>query len=344
MQRRRIWFNKGFSGNHNLIQALRAHPQASDLEVLSSHTDPTAVSLVGAHESFIEPKLLAEDYVDYCLEVCRTRRIDVLVAGKQMTHLADARERFLELGTRVLVAADGDTMRHFDDKEAFLNAFDRSIVDVPDYRAVRTLAEFDAAVEALGGVQAGLCFKPARGIFGSGFRILTADDDLDALLGGDTLQLSLRAARALFGSRARFRSVLVMRYAEGVERSVDVLAHRGELVRCVTRRKTGQGAQLLEDYPRGLEIARELTRRYGLSGIYNFQLKDLAGEPRLLEINPRPSGGLNVAMASGLNYPYWAVRLELGEADPSEVPAPRSGLRVAQLSAAVPVGLPVEAV
>ena len=43
-------------------------------------------------------------------------------------------------------------------------------------------------------------------------------------------------------------------------------------------------------------------------------------------------------MASGLNFPLWAVRLVSGQCAPSDVPAPRTGARVSQISQALVIG------
>jgi carbamoylphosphate synthase large subunit len=50
-----------------------------------------------------------------------------------------------------------------------------------------------------------------------------------------------------------------------------------------------------------------------LDYIFNIQVKFNQGLPKLLEINPRMSGGLYFSCLSGVNFPYLAVRLLLGE-------------------------------
>jgi biotin carboxylase len=120
-----------------------------------------------------------------------------------------------------------------------------------------------------------------------------------------------------------------MEYLPGPERSVDALAENGELVGAVVRRK-GSGWQQIEDNPRLVEVVRRLAARLGLTGLFNTQFRDAGGEPHLLEINPRMSGGLPLTFRSGLNLPLWAVRLALGTATAAEVPAPRTGFRVPQ--------------
>ena len=80
------------------------------------------------------------------------------------------------------------------------------------------------------------------------------------------------------------------------------------------------------------ELARRLTRHFGLTGVYNIQLREMAGVNYLLEINGRMSGGLHFAHFSGLNFPYWAIQLLLGRCCPEDVPVPRTGLRVGEVS------------
>ncbi len=62
----------------------------------------------------------------------------------------------------------------------------------------------------------------------------------------------------------------------------------------------------------------------------------------MLEINARASGGLRYSMAAGVNFASLAARLALGEVRAQDVPAGRTGLRVAEVKTAVVLegGLP----
>lgn len=332
----RVWYNKSFSGTYHSISALAGGDPS--IEVVASHTGESAM-LEPAHERFLEPKhLVGRAYVDWAIETAKARRIDVFVPGKEAVRVAGAKAELEANGTRVLVAASPEVIAHLHDKLAFYAAFDPSIAPVLEYRAVSTLEEFDAACEELsrGGM---ICMKPARGVFGHGFRVLVQGEDLDRMLEGDQVRMSMEQARRLLGSRERFPTLLVMRYAGGAERSIDCLGWNGELVAGVVRKKqSGTSVQLLEHNPGALQVAAKIAAAYGLTGIFNVQLKDHGGASYILEINPRASGGLHVAMASGLNYPLWAIRMLLGLARPGDVPAPRTGLRVSQISEAVVIG------
>lgn len=331
----RVWFNKSFSGTVHLVRALKS----AGAYVLASHTGASAM-LVDADQQLIEDRgLSGEAYVRWALEMAVHHRIDVLVPGKEANKLAQARALFGARGVKLLIAAEPEVLSLLADKARFYAGFDPSICAVLPFRVVTTVDEFSVACAELG-AEGPICMKPVRGVFGQGFRSLVTSQSLERLLEGDLTSLSRTEAERIFSSSGpKFRPMLVMRYAGGAERSIDCLGHQGELVRAVMRRKqSGSSVQVLEDNPQATEIARRATAAYGLTGIYNVQTKDVGGVPHILEINPRASGGIQVAMTSGLNFPLWSVKLLMGLATPAEVPVPRTGLQVAQISAPVVVG------
>ena len=105
----------------------------------------------------------------------------------------------------------------------------------------------------------------------------------------------------------------------------------------VRRKSNGaEPGQWIEDHPAVLEWCARLTEHFKLTGLYNIQFKeDSLGNPLLLEINPRMSGGLAMACMAGVNFPLWAARLAMGSAAPNEVPQPRTGFRVCMANRAV---------
>lgn len=336
-----LWFNKSLSSTFNVIETLReaAAAHGGSFHILCSHTqaEVPAARLADAFE--VEPKGLGEmAYVDWCLDLARRHQVDLFWPGKNARAVAAAGERFTALGTRLLAAADPATLQLLEDKGALFRALGPDRDFLPDWEIVNNRVGFDAAYDRLRQRHPVVCFKPAVSVFGLGFHIITEGGGaLWRLLHGDVLRLGLDEVRRLFDRQPRFRDVMVMQYLPGRERSIDCLGVAGELVRCVVRRKpTGsEGGQLLEDNPALADLASQLTRHLGLNGVYNIQFRDSDRGPRLLEINPRMSGGLHYACLSGLAFPYWAVRLVLGTARPEDVPVPRTGFRVGQVTRAV---------
>ena len=344
-----IWFNHNFSSTAQLIQSLRAE---GGYTVTASHKRADAVMLSAADKRVLEPNATSDSreeevaaYLMWALDVCQDHQIDVLIPERYKGELARSRARFEEVGTRLLVAAEPDVLELVEDKAALYASLPPGLVPIPLHRVVKTAAELDGALEELkyapDNSNCRLCVKPVEGIFASGFRVL------------GEVRLSHLLRNALIISPAHLRDLmlrvetesreptplLVMQYLAGDERSVDCLGHEGELVRCVVRRKGNGSAQVLEDSPGITRMAAALTETLNLTGVYNIQFKDDGnGTPYLLEVNSRASGGLPMAMLSGLNFYHWALQRLTGGCGPGDVPEPRTGLRVAMGSVALALG------
>lgn len=156
--------------------------------------------------------------------------------------------------------------------------------------------------------------------------------EIDFLFSENTTDLTRRAARETLAGVARFQDLLVMEYLEGPEYSIDCLAQDGRLIRATVRKKPGRagGAQLLEENSALYDLARSLTKRLQLRSLFNIQARCSGGVPKLLEINARMAGGIYFSCLSGVNYPYWALRLAKDDCE-HEIPRQVYGIRVNQV-------------
>lgn len=326
-----VYFNKNFSVTSAQLEAIRA---GGHFRTLASHTDPTHAMIASADEAITEPKGFGgQRYLAWLLEACQRHGVAVLIVGKEREYLADFEADFARVGTHLVAPAPRQTQRLLEDKDRFLESLPKEILPIPAWRRFHDLESFQRGVAELRGDssfklgRSRLCVKPARGVYASGFRVLMEHPSLRSFLSGELYQMSYGEAERLFDSDA-LPTMLLMHTLEGVERSIDAVAWRGELAACVVRRK-GAGGQLIEDRPDLVVAAQQLTQHYGLSGIFNVQTKDDDDRrANLLEINPRASGGLRYSMAAGVNFPEIAARLALGQLEPSEVAGPHTGLRL----------------
>lgn len=341
----RVWYSRGLSNVYDALRILREADTDRELTLLASHARREVPAVRAADEAWLEPAspVSDEQFVEWCVEACRKHQVDVFVPGRRVQLLSGAKARFADVGTRLLVPAGPEVLARIDRKDQFYAdmaevAFPPSAVALPDYRICKTADEFDAACASLAFDHKRLCVKPVVSTFGLGFHTLVAEDDeYRRFVGGDATPISFASARRAIAAAARPRELMVMEYLPGPERSVDCLASSGTLVTAVARVKRGE-FQVLETEGPAIEAARAVVRRYGIDGIINVQTRDARGSSRLLEANARMSGGLLYACASGVAFPYWAVRLALGWSVPVDVPQPRSGLRVAPTQGMVVVG------
>lgn len=330
MRPQTIWFNKYLGNTWKILSRLRAVRRPGEFQILCTHPWTRYRGRLHADGFEREPGGLDDaGYVDYCLDVARRRQVDLFLPGHHRVAIVRARKRFEALGTQVFAAGDAATLALLANKVRVYRDLAGHGFRLPEYEVVNNLAGFDAAWARLRPRHDALCYKPAVSIYGIGFYVVVDSPRVAQSLGPrERFHISLKAARRQLAAKNRFRDLLVMEHLPGPERSVDCLARDGKLLRCVVRRKDSDKVQVLEDNPRLVAVVRRLTRHFRLTNLFNMQFRDAGGRPYLLEINPRMSGGILRCCQSGLELPYWAIRLALGTAEQAELPQPRTGLLV----------------
>ncbi|RBP44603.1 ATP-grasp domain-containing protein [Roseimicrobium gellanilyticum] len=324
MAKHRVWFSRASSSLHPALLTLKQRPLGGDLEIYSSHSQWDSPALCASDVALLEPaELKGNAYVQWCLDFCREHRIDVFVPGGARSQIADRREEFASVGTRILVAADGPTLKHLEDKSGFLAGVPPEIAPIARYVTVNTAAEFADAVTTLQATCEKVCFKPSQSIFGLGFYVLKEGlQPVNRLLDGYANVISFEEAHRILATQEKFRDVLVMEYLPGNEYSVDCVGRRGELVCAIVRAKlrgddSVGSSQLVQGNPEVEQMARAITHRYGLDGLYNMQFREGAdgGRPKLLEVNGRMSGGMALACLTGIHLLELAIQVTLAGPD-----------------------------
>jgi biotin carboxylase len=249
------------------------------------------------------------------LDRCQQYRVDLFWPARGASAIATRAAEFASLGVRLIVAAAPSTLDILNDKAVFYREAQKAGEKIPLFREATSFSEFEEAVAFFLDRGLPVCFKPAKSIYGLGFKIIRdSADPLAAFLANDPVKVSLKEARRLLNvPDEKFVKLVVMEHLPGPEHSLDCLALEGRLLRVTVRKKPRQagGPERLIKDDNLSAIAARLSDLFRLSWIYNVQLIDSQDGPRVLEINPRMAGGLYFSCLAGINYPYWAVRLAL---------------------------------
>lgn len=341
----RIWFNHTYATNSHVIAMLRENPSGRPVHVIGTHTDPDSPVLRACDEVFAEPEASGADYVAWALDFARTHRVDVLVPRLGMAELADARTEFAAIGT-AMTAPDGDTVRLFENKASAYRAATALGLPVPPYRVVTDSAGLRVAHAELGALGL-VCIKPIRGVGGAGFRILSTDAPTLAEFSGqvhpkaDLDRLCVALDTAHRDGRV-VTPILVTPFLTGPEISVDCLVDRdGTTLAAIGRGRSRRRRLLIDDRP-ARDVAETLNRVHRVAYLSNTQVRywrgphDEAPLPYLLEVNTRISGGLFQTALTGVNLPWAAVQIALGE--PVAPLAPRYGGAFTTVDSLVPLG------
>lgn len=343
----RVWFNKTFSSVGTAIGLIRQADPGGRYHIIASNTNPHAAVALSAHGFAVEPpSLKGQDYLEWCLEFCRERGIDIFVPGKEASLVSGARAAFAAQGTRVLACAGQEVMELLHDKARFCQSLDLPLAPAAEFRAVNTVEQFDAAHAELRKRHPKLCVKPSVSVYGLGFAVLEEErNSAELLLSGSLYHIALGDLRRGLAEMGEFRTMLVMEYLAGHEFSVDCVGDHGRLICAVPRKKpllAGHG-QTIDPQPEILAACAQLTAAYGLNGWFNIQFRE-RGQGQdgrcglgLLEINPRMSGGIGMACVAGPNLPWLGLAgFDQGYAG-LEIPPLRAGIRVAEVAQAVEI-------
>ncbi|MGP4049796.1 ATP-grasp domain-containing protein [Streptomyces sp. 2A115] len=321
VSRVRVWLNRTYAENVFFMDQLRRNPSGRAVEIHATHGDADSPILAAADTAALEPEGLSRAaYVEYALDQCARHSIDVFVPVLHQETVTAHREEFAAVGT-ALLAPPVEAVHTFHDKVTAYEAVKELGVPVPPWWRVRTEDELLEAVDKLEADGYKACFKPASGAGGVGFRIITrAPFSLMHLNGFPSPYVPLDMVTEALRSADEPVDWLVMPRLEQPEVSVDCLTGPDGRVRmAVGRTKNGRRRGFTLN-PAWIEPSRLLAESFGLHYLTNIQFRMLGDEPVLMDVNTRPAGGLHQLALCGVNAPWAAVQLALGEETGDVVP------------------------
>ncbi|MET7745466.1 ATP-grasp domain-containing protein [Streptomyces sp. NPDC005385] len=317
----RVWLNRTYAENVFFIDQLRSNPQHRAVEVHATHGDPDSPVLAAADTAEPEPDGLSpRAYVEYALDLCARRSIDVFVPVLHQAAIVAQRAEFAAVGT-ALLAPPAEAVAVFHDKATAYQAVESVGVPVPPWWRVRTEEELVTAVESLEAAGQRACFKPAAGAGGVGFRVITRTPfSLMHLNGFPSAYVPLDLVVEALRAAEEPVDWLVMPHLGQPEVSVDCLTGPDGRVRMAIGRTKNGRRRGFTLHPSWIEPARLLAEAFGLKHLSNIQFRMYGDQPVLMDVNTRPAGGLHQLAQCGVNAPWAAVQLALGEETGDIVP------------------------
>ena len=313
----------GSQGVYGAIKCLRANGERR-IRIIGLDVDPLIANRYVLDEFHVPPRRTSSEFIPYVLDLARREHVDVVypVPTAELEMFALACPQFEAQGQSVVISSLKGLAIANNKARLFDHVSKIGSPCTPVYRVVHSWKEFAAAVQELGYPEHRVCFKPSAGTASIGFRILDPKaDHLDLLLHSPpTCTISnLEEIGRILSSASPFPELLVMEYLPGDEFDVDVLALNGEALAVVPRRNHAMwyGMSLVctvEPQPDIVVLTKEIVSSLGLSYVISPSFKrDNLGKAKLIEINPRIPGSIITATLAGVNMPYLAVKLALGE-------------------------------
>ena len=316
----RVWFNHWFSTAYHLINLIA---QGSECHFIGSSHNADAIYKCACNEWYEEPRnITQEDYLSWCLEFCLKHKVDIFVPRRFMTIIAANIDKFQELGTKVLAENRDNLCTVLDDKQLTYEYVSQFLPEiVPDYAVIHSCEEFVEAYDRLKTPQNRICYKLTRDEGAASFRVIDERVEMaGALTEKPGFKVTLETAKKVLQLYNFAVPMLVMPYLSGNELSIDCLATpSGNII--LPRLKHVKRYSLVSFKPEILQLCQTLLDKMALKIPINVQLKYEDNRPYLLEINPRMSGGLQLACkASGINLPSIAIKQLIGQEEKWQYP------------------------
>jgi len=313
---KKIYLNRCFTTTSQLIEQLHQNPLKESFELIISHSMPNHYLQSHASHFEIEPTLTGQAYAGYILNNLKTHSPDFFLPRYQVIDLVKFAHLFEKLGVPTMFVTSEENYQLIENKVALYEDLKSTgIIPIPDTHIVSNLEEFQDSYQKIkASGWSSVCYKPIQGIGGEGFkRIRESIGIADELFLSSAVQISKERVEDSLSRVENVTPFMLSGFMEGDEYSVDCLAKDGELLLAIPRKKVDKYRQNLELVPELIQIAKEITKRYNMSYLFNIQVKYHKGIPYLVEMNTRTSGGLYKAYATGANMLYESVRLLEGK-------------------------------
>jgi ATP-grasp in the biosynthetic pathway with Ter operon len=308
----KIWFNKNFSSIAFILETLQKNPAVT---TLFSHTH--AVEHQKFADTFIYEPEHSDDYLAFCLAVCQQHQVEVFYPWRHFAKLYPQREKFSELGVKVIFPCSDEDFHTIDNKAAFYqHLIQKNIaVNLPIFAIANTKAEFITQYNLLKNQTSKICMKPTVSIYAAGFKVIHDEPDYDAwkalIYGKDQYSIAYAHLIQLLPDEFH-KEMMLMDFLSGDEYSHDILCQEGKIIAGTIRQKH-HATDKYQSLIKNAEIERMsalLIAEFKLSGFINVQYRDdKNGVPFVLEINPRISGGFPKITLGGVDYVNLFVKM-----------------------------------
>lgn len=313
----------GSPGARGIFKAFRmgAKEEGRGLEIITCDMDSQAYGFHLAEKGHTIPPGSDPGFVKSILDICEKERPNLLFSWvtPELLPLSLSKSEFKKLGVRV-VTSGPEAIRISQDKARSLDLAKEFGLGY-DYRRVKTPKEFERAVGDLGYPEKPVCFKPIRGYGMRGFRILDPNINRGDLLfkeKPDSSLTNLETVMETLNGMKDFPEIMVMEFLKGREYTVDMLLKNGEPILTIPRERVRvklgiSNIARLENNKELIEASNKIGREIGLDYNVNMQFILSQDGPKLIEVQPRLAGTTVACLGAGINMPWMAVKVALGE-------------------------------
>ncbi len=307
-----IWWNQWFSTAYHLIVLMKNGKD--DIHTIGSNSNNDCVYRTVCDEWYSEPPHVhGDEYADYCIEFCKSHNVDIFVPRHNLGAVVKHRKQFAAEGVKLLANTDPTDFSIADDKICTYRHFGQNGLTeyLPPYFECNNVVEFRSAVSEMR-KNYRTCFKLSLDEGALTYHVIE-EDWKQSIRKKTSSHVTPEEADSIVSDYSFSIPILVMPYLDDPEISVDCLRTEDGLI-ALPRFKLTERVSKVDIVKKVIEAAEKIDKLFSFEMPYNIQLRYMDGELKLLEINPRMSGGLQYSCAAtGINLPALALNKLTGK-------------------------------
>ena len=315
----------------SMIHALRERP---DVRIVGFLVSENAAHRAMLDSSYVAPSWDDQGYIPFLYDVILKEHVDFIfpIVTKSLELMASKAQEICEKTKAIVVTSSQESIAIANNKAALLQKLQEdpgTAEYITEYEIVHTIGELKENITTP------CVVKPVRGENREGFYRVVFDETWQkAFLEGNSDGVLCPSMIENMDDNLRFDEPrLVMPYLPGQEWDADLLVIDGKIVSATIRKNLymfgGLSAvtETSED-PRILQACEKIVNVLGLKYLCCISFKETAGgELKLLEINPRAMGSIQVSALGGNNIATRLLAILLSEPDDRAFRLTRGGLR-----------------
>ncbi len=314
-QQQVIWFSGWFSSFSSVIKEIKEDKSFDNIKIIGSHMNDTCPYAGVVDEYCQEPRgLSAEEYINWSLDFCKKNNVKLLFARIHTLNISENIYRYNQIGVDVEIEqhnalkisrSKAETYNILSEK-AKENHNNRIANLIPSHRIISSIDDFKDYSVDLVKQSKKVCIKYDSDEGGNSFRII--DDSaftarsLRCVLSN---KISLYDALNILGDfDFSKKKLLAMEYLDGPEVSVDCYTSTKLGFIAIPRYKMGDRLRQIIFDKDIIESSRVIGEylNIGKMSPFNVQFRwDTSHNLKLLEVNTRMSGGIQMSSLSGFS-------------------------------------------
>lgn len=273
--------------------------------VFVSNSDDKSVAFHYADGHAITPIIYDDNYIPFLLEYCQKNKINILISlfDIDLLVLAKNRERFLEIGTNVIVS-DPKLIEVCNDKWKTYKFLTNN-----GFRTPLTFLSLEDALHAIdrGDLNYPVLVKPRFGCGSIGISI--ADNEMELRFYYEKILKKINKSYLKYESKNEIEKIIFQELLEGQEYGADIINDlNGELQAVNIRKKIAMRSGETDiaeivDEPRIKSVLYDLGKKTKHIGNMDCDVFMVNGIPYVLEMNARFGGGYPFSHVAGCKLP-----------------------------------------